>query len=224
MSIEAANDQVWNHVKGCGVLRPRVAADIIRLAMQGRNPRVPDGLCPTTTGEPHTLTVRDCCAGWGDRAIACAAIGADYFGNDPNPELTAGYSRLSAEMMELTGKRPGFCTASLEDFLEGRETEPLDHYDVFITSPPFYDREIYRGPGQSFRGQSAAEWTRDFLVPLVDYAFKVADCVIINLENTRGADYVGAMIHHVKTTYGLEPEVYGQATGVFRPFWVWHRG
>lgn len=77
---------------------------------------------------------------FGDRLVAAAAVGFDYVGIDPDPNLVDGISRL---MVDLKTINP--------DFVATTYTLPLEHFtpprqvDLVTFSPPPYDAEPYTG-------------------------------------------------------------------------------
>lgn len=108
------------------------------------------------------VRVLDPCAGWGDRALACAMLkNVKYVGYDPNPELRSGYDRIQNDFSNVT-----LVTMPFEDSNIEKES-----FDRIITSPPFYDHEIYNinDPNQSInRYKTYNEWVEKFLYVMLD--------------------------------------------------------
>lgn len=91
------------------------------------------------------IDVVDPSAGWGDRLIAALACGEDriksYTGFDPNEELQPGYARIIAMLTGGTGGKASVAALPFED-----AQLPEAAADLVMTSPPFYDLEIYVTP------------------------------------------------------------------------------
>ena len=125
--------------------------------------------------------ILDLSAGWGDRAIAAAAMGAKlYHGCDPNPYLSDSYRDLTAELKKHSATEVILAIEPAEEF-----TPPLTAvkrlYDVCVLSPPFYTLESYVDPSlpesstQSIeRYGTYKEWWEKFLL---EYYRKAYDCL-----------------------------------------------
>lgn len=95
-------------------------------------------------GENHIGSVYDPCAGWGERMLACAALGASYYGVDVNDALASGYENMMFDM-ELADDRFKFVIADSSVY------EPKDAAlcaaEAVITCPPYGHTEIYSEKG-----------------------------------------------------------------------------
>jgi len=89
----------------------------------------------------------DISAGWGDRMVAAIATDLEcYHGFDPNTALQPGHDQLREAFVE-PGDRNRF-QVTYSGF-EGATLAP-GTYDLVLTSPPFFNFEIYTSlPGQS---------------------------------------------------------------------------
>lgn len=119
------------------------------------------------------VKIIDPSAGWGDRMITAIAAGdyvAQYDGYDPREDLIAPYQKI---MKTLDVKRK--CRFFCEPF-ETAEV-PYGYYDLGVTSPPYFDLEIYgKGVNQSIsKGRdNYPEWVERFYYPyLRNLAFAV---------------------------------------------------
>ena len=124
--------------------------------------------------------VLDPCAGWGGRLLGAMALGIDYIGFDTNPLLQDPYRQMmsdilpSAEWEHQTGSDQLAASDSWtlgdkayqmiwESSLD-TDFDGLD-YDCVLTSPPYYNLEIY--PGMT-AFESEKKFYAGFLIPLID--------------------------------------------------------
>lgn len=77
----------------------------------------------------------DISAGWGDRLIAAMSLNMRYTGYDPNTNLKWGHDQL----IRLFGN-PDMHQIIYEPF---EEAVLSGTYDVVMSSPPFFDKEVY---------------------------------------------------------------------------------
>lgn len=91
------------------------------------------------------VDVLDPSAGWGDRLIAALACGDErvrsYVAFDPNTALQPGYARAIAT---LSGGSVADASVTALPFEDANLGERL--FDIAVTSPPFYDLEVYVRP------------------------------------------------------------------------------
>lgn len=81
--------------------------------------------------------VVDPCCGWGSRMIGCLAGGCDrYIGFDTNQELMDSYGQMIRDLGISNKVR-----ISCQDCLQVRYDEL--GYDMLLTSPPYYNTEVY---------------------------------------------------------------------------------
>jgi hypothetical protein len=107
--------------------------------------------------EPHT--VLDFTMGWGGRMVgACALDVPKYIGIDSNTKLEGPYDGMCALMRENT---------KTEMELYFQDCLTMDYskleYDMVLTSPPYYNYEIYRGQ----KSKSMNEWDTEFYEPII---------------------------------------------------------
>jgi len=103
-------------------------------------------------------SVLDFTMGWGGRLVgACALDVPKYTGVDLNPDLEKPYADMVKELSPLTSTKIKlyFQDALTVDY------NKLD-YDLVLTSPPYYNIELYKGTKQ--RGKD--EWDREFYEPI----------------------------------------------------------
>ena len=112
-------------------------------------------------------SVLDMCAGWGDRLVAAIASDLEqYVGVDCNPSLKTYLDEIieffkpEGDFKIITGQAEKIDLGSLL-------------VDAMITSPPYFDMEIYPGPGQSISNyQTESAWTKHFLYAMIENSLK----------------------------------------------------
>lgn len=127
--------------------------------------------------------VLDPCAGWGGRLLGAMALGIDYIGFDTNLLLREPYKRmmndicpeanhLDREILPIDDEIATFDYWRTENnhysMVWGSSLE-VDFsditYDTVLTSPPYYNLEIY--PGMT-PYESEAKFYKEFLIPLIN--------------------------------------------------------
>ena len=111
--------------------------------------------------------VLDPTMGWGGRLVGACAIGVPkYIGIDLNARLRAPYGLLT----RFLKSRPNMRT---EIDLRFQDALTVDYgkldYDMVLTSPPYYNLEIYDGGKTELTKE---EWDRDFYAPLFSATYR----------------------------------------------------
>lgn len=131
------------------------------------------------------IKIIDPSAGWGCRmitAIACGDYVSQYDGYDPNPNLAIPFGNI---MRTLDHKNK--CRFFSQPF-ETAEV-PKQYYDLGVTSPPYFDLEIYNDNStQSIsNGKNNYErWIEEFYVPYLKnlhYSIRPGGKIIIYISN-----------------------------------------
>lgn len=131
--------ELWRRMNGAVVFfRPTVAKYVYQ-----------------TLGCTHVL---DPTAGWGGRMLGAWALGISYTGFDINENLIPAYEGM---VNLIDGKCD--LTMRFENSLEADFSE-ID-YDCVLTSPPYYNLEVY--PGMT-PYESKEKFYKGFLIPLID--------------------------------------------------------
>lgn len=140
--------------------------------------------------------ILDFCSGWAGRFVGFwfAANARHYTGIDPNPRLHPRYAKMAAWLQQhcppdtATEKTFEFLRTTAETWTRD-DAKPL--YDVVLTSPPYFDREVYNStdPNQSSatHGSSYAAWLQGFMQPALRNAvdaLRVGGHALINVDNT----------------------------------------
>ena len=173
----------------------------------------------------------DISSGWGDRLIGAMAADVDfYFGCDPNSDLHAGYQ----EMIRFFGKDKNKFKITESPF--EKANIPDKPYDLIMTSPPYFDIEIYRpdDPRQSVYQKNLQSWLHSFMFVALKKAWSkliVGGYLVLNINNKgnkdrmvepiiyfmnkmSNADYYGCI------SYG---EFKGENVRNPQPMWIWHK-
>ena len=104
-------------------------------------------------------SILDMTMGWGGRMVgACALNIPKYTGIDSNKELIRPYKELQKMMNKLS-------TTKTDLYFE--DAVKFDYskikYDLVLTSPPYYNIEIYGGDSKKTKDK----WDEDFYIPLI---------------------------------------------------------
>lgn len=196
-SLERIEGTIWKLARGCGAFKPRVAAGVMKLF--------------------NATRVLDFSSGWGDRLFAAIALGIEYTGIDPNPDLQEPYRRMIEDLANdprayIMIESP-FQTAELPLNASGE----VQTYDLVFTSPPYYDLELY---ATDVEGTDLDSWKSEFLYPSINKAWSVLEigghlCLSINdfiekpesesrseLRSERRVRYVEDMVRYISTLPG----------------------
>jgi hypothetical protein len=94
------------------------------------------------------FSVLDFSSGWGSRMLGCTASGCQYIGIDNNINLRKGYNEIITEL-ELKNVEIIFNDCMNIDYSKYT-------YDMVLTSPPYYNLEIYSHTEK----RSKEEWNK----------------------------------------------------------------
>lgn len=200
-------------------------------------------LCPEATSFRSTVamgfykmfsakSILDISSGWGDRLIAAIAANIDYCGVDPNSQLVKSY----AEIIDTFASENKHRYCILQEPFE-TATLPDRNYDMILTSPPYYDAEIYADEvTQSIHNRTIEQWITDFLFVSIKKAWDLL-CenghMILIMNDLRegprfvkrtvesinsgliaGAQYLGVISHaEFKKDKPISPQ----------PCWIWKK-
>jgi hypothetical protein len=140
--------------------------------------------------------ILDPCAGWGGRMIGAASVGAFYHGFEP---ATKTYNGLIELGKFLRSFKTGF------DFkiecLPFENAAISGEYDFALTSPPYYDTEIYshEETNSCNKYKDFNEWKDGFYIPMIDKTLNHAQKFVINV-GSRGYDLKSALINNYPNT------------------------
>lgn len=106
----------------------------------------------------------DPCAGWGGRLLGTVSTGWRYIGCEPNKET---YDNLLT-LVDFIGARDQVVLYNLP--AEELSLSSLDQFDIVLTSPPYYNLEIYsKDEHQSYNFfKTYEEWSEYWLKELIN--------------------------------------------------------
>jgi hypothetical protein len=113
--------------------------------------------------------VLDCTAGWGDRLVAAHAAGARlYRGWDTNPKLQPVYAAIGAALPGGVDWEVALGPFEGAAARFGPDGDLAGQFDTTLFCPPYFDKEVYQGPGTSTEAHPTAErWYAEFYRPAV---------------------------------------------------------
>jgi tRNA G10 N-methylase Trm11 len=137
--------------------------------------------------------VFDPCMGWGGRLLGTVAQGWHYTGCDPNKETFANLQR----MISFLGIDNSISIHNIgaEEF----DFSAIDPVDVVVTSPPYFNLEIYTtDKEQSYnKHDTYISWRDGWYVPLIEQSLSILKDDGIsawNVMNFKKNDLVGDLI------------------------------
>ena len=95
--------------------------------------------------------VLDPCSGWGGRLLGCLAAGDDYYyvGCEPDPNTAKGLNDILADpTIPSTVRSRGMIIEKPAEFALS-ELEQMEKFDMILTSPPYFNLELYTAGVQS---------------------------------------------------------------------------
>lgn len=111
----------------------------------------------------HEGTLFDPCAGWGGRMLGTVASNWNYIACEPNKET---YNNLQ-QMIKFINPQSIVDIAPVP--AENFPIENLNKVDVVLTSPPYFNLEVYSGDTEQSYNQHTQydDWRDRWLVPLI---------------------------------------------------------
>lgn len=129
------------------------------------------GLCKSTMYRPQMakLITKNCkrvldpCMGWGGRLLGSVSNGSHYVGFEPNTETFSNIKKM-VDFLQIGDRVTLICDDALN-----MDSYDFPSVDTVITSPPYFDLEIYsKEQTQSINGRASYDkWVSDFLSPLI---------------------------------------------------------
>lgn len=114
--------------------------------------------------------VLDPCTGWGGRMLGTLAAGADttYVGCEPDPNTAKGLCGILEDTaIPLTVRSRGRIIEKPAEVALA-EIAALDKFDLVLTSPPYFNLELYTAGDQSTAIHKTWEdWTEKWLKPVI---------------------------------------------------------
>jgi hypothetical protein len=215
---EKTHEKIYDMVRGCNLFN--ITLGIYLLTGDKGNPE----WAPMGNSGPGD--VLDPASGWGDRLGAAFIAGAtSYRGWDTNEKLQPVYAEL-AKNYEAAGLKLDWSVtpAPFEDAELGRE-----FFDTVMTSPPFYDQELYEGTSTSTtRYTSRQDWIDKYYKPMWQKsarALRTGGRVIAYISPGWMFDEADKALREMGLAYvgsvGFLQSVEGQADGYIRDAYIW---
>jgi hypothetical protein len=115
--------------------------------------------------------VLDPCIGWGGRMIGSLAAGphVQYFGSDPCQKTFKSLQSILLDIPKSCKDRAFISNTTGENFLDELLEKGYEQFDMVLTSPPYYNLEIYSAEEtQSLNSFPTWEqWLTEWLEPLI---------------------------------------------------------
>lgn len=114
--------------------------------------------------------ILDPCAGWGGRMIGFSTVVGTYHCYEPSTKTYQGLCKLYEFLKAF---QSDFVTViNNKPFEDGRIRE--NYYDFAMTSPPYYDSEIYSSESTNSlnKYQTFQEWCESFYIPMISRTLK----------------------------------------------------
>jgi hypothetical protein len=121
--------------------------------------------CDGNNSSDRKIHVLDPCMGWGGRLLGAVSNRCQYIGFEPNDETFENIQRL-VHFLDIDK----FVCLYHDDALKMGEYDFYDQNDIVLTSPPYFDLEIYKADQekQSIHGcDNYTQWQNQFLEPLI---------------------------------------------------------
>ena len=123
-------------------------------------------------GKPYDCKVIDSSSGWGGRLLGAhfASNVSEYVGTDPNThtELNKLITFINSHGLS-TNTREIVMPIGSEDFTPQNYPEYKNHFDLYFSSPPYFNAEVYsHDRSQScIKFSTYPNWVRGFLRPTI---------------------------------------------------------
>jgi hypothetical protein len=177
--------------------------------------------------------ILDFSSGWGDRLIGFLASDADvYWGFDPNHDLHDNYEDIiSFFSSQTTDKEIKLFAEPFEKISSSLIRTMKNKFDGVITSPPFFDIEIYTRGEQSIKSYPVVSaWLNNFLLEAIAisiHSLKLNGYLIITINEKMKDNYVKKMIDgidNLKSMKFLGTISYSNIPIINpQPFFVWQK-
>jgi hypothetical protein len=148
--------------------------------------------------QTHDLRGKKWCdmsAGWGVHLLSAMLAGMEYYSCDPNSAMHPVYQRMISDYRgKATVHNAGFETSVVAPAEE--------EYDIFFSSPPYFDWEIYsEDEGQSVKMYpDFIHWVTDFLFPCVTKgvrSVKVGGYIILYMQDVLTIRFCEAVLFYI---------------------------
>jgi hypothetical protein len=114
--------------------------------------------------------VLDPCSGWGGRLLGCLASGDDYYyvGCEPDPNTCKGLNNILADpSIPVTVHSRGMIIEKPFEIALS-ELEQMEKFDMILTSPPYFNLELYTAGEQSTNSYNTWDsWSENWLKKVI---------------------------------------------------------
>jgi 16S rRNA G966 N2-methylase RsmD len=145
------------------------------------------GLTKNTMYRPHLAktictdlkakVILDPCCGWGGRLLGVVASGAYYYGFEPNPTT---YENL-IKLINFLGIREQ--VTIINDVVENINNYEIPNVDLVLTSPPYFNLEIYSTKGSETKYSTYEEWRDEWLSNIINLCLQKTTYSAWNVHN-----------------------------------------
>ncbi|PCJ23326.1 MAG: hypothetical protein COA94_08360 [Rickettsiales bacterium] len=204
------SDALYNQVKRPGLFRPTWLKGIFWILYKGKYPK--------------DLNILNMSSGWGSELMISLVLGYSYLGFDPNKKLKPGHDAMIVDFGNV--KKQKVIYEPFENYDLGKLK-----FDIAVTSPPFYDKEIYSSGEQSIDTYSDfSSWMVGFLFQYISnawYSIKVGGYLIIHMSDIRGREINNPMNLYIEQF--LKNSSWVKMVGVSfsknagYPVWIWQK-
>ena len=117
--------------------------------------------------------VLDPCSGWGGRMLGCLSAGEDcyYVGCEPDPNTSRGLRNIleDADALPVSVRSRGkIIEHPFESSITMKELDKMGKFDMILTSPPYFNLELYTSGDQSTNLYPTwEEWIEHWLKPVI---------------------------------------------------------
>jgi hypothetical protein len=117
--------------------------------------------------------ILDPCAGWGGRMLGCLAAGPNcaYVGCEPDPQTAQGLRNILADPAipaAVRARAQVFEKPAEVALAQTHSDSDLGLFDMVLTSPPYFNLELYTAGQQSTNTYPTWEgWTEQWLKPVI---------------------------------------------------------
>lgn len=166
----------------------------------------------------------DMSAGWGDRLLGAISEDCKYVGFDPNIKLKDAHN----EMIDMFAKKKSKYKIYYEPFENVDDfLEEDDMFDLMLSSPPFFDLEIYDTKNQSIISYPKFDdWLNKWLLPSMTKVYnhiKKDGYICVHIVDFDNYSIVLPLFTHMKNL-GLQienPFTYGSKN--YKPIFTWKK-
>jgi len=150
--------------------------------------------------------ILDPCAGWGGRMIGSASMGSFYHGFEPSTKTYKGLLELGAFLKKF---KTGF-DFKIEN-IPFEDAKLTEKYDFALTSPPYYDTEIYTNEitNSCNRYKTFEDWVNQFYIPMIQKVMKHTNKFVLNI-GSRTYDLKGILLNTYPTAIELSSSLSGK--------------